>query len=59
MAPFDAAVAAAYIHGLAGDLLPEGRGSIAGEVPVSYTHLTPGFNKGAGFYLPGGTGLPD
>jgi hydroxyethylthiazole kinase-like uncharacterized protein yjeF len=43
MAPFDAAVAAAYIHGLAGDLLPEGRGSIAGEVlarfPAAFRRL--------------------
>lgn len=31
-APFEAAAAAAYIHGLAGDLLPEGRGYRAGDI---------------------------
>lgn len=32
MPPFGAAVAAVYIHGLAGDLLPERRGAIAGDI---------------------------
>ena len=32
MAPFEAAAAAAYLHGLAGDLLPPGRGFIAGDI---------------------------
>lgn len=32
MKPFEAAAAAAYIHGLAGDLLPPGRGYRAGDI---------------------------
>ncbi len=43
MQPFDAAAAAAFIHGLAGDLLPKGRGTLAGEVlaafPAAFQHL--------------------
>lgn len=43
MPPFGAAVAAVYIHGLAGDLLPEGRGSMAGDVlacfPAAFQRL--------------------
>lgn len=32
MRSFEAAAAAAFIHGLAGDLLPQGRGAIAGDI---------------------------
>ncbi|NLA26860.1 MAG: NAD(P)H-hydrate dehydratase, partial [Firmicutes bacterium] len=43
MQSFDAAAAAAFIHGLAGDLLPKGRGTLAGEVlaafPAAFQHL--------------------
>lgn len=43
MQPFDAAAAAAFIHGLAGDLLPEGRGAVAGDIlarfPVAFQRL--------------------
>lgn len=43
MQPYDAAAAAAFIHGLAGDLLPKGRGALAGDVlaafPGAFQHL--------------------
>ncbi len=43
MPPFGAAVAAVYIHGLAGDLLPKGRGAMAGDIlarfPAAFQHL--------------------
>lgn len=36
MRPLDAAAAAAFIHGLAGDLLPEGRGALAGDISALF-----------------------
>ncbi|HPU00963.1 MAG: NAD(P)H-hydrate dehydratase [Firmicutes bacterium] len=43
MPPFGAAVAGAYIHGLAGDLLPEGRSAIASDIlarfPEAFQYL--------------------